>query len=60
MNVPLSKELGLFTIAEIPVTHNELCLSKIQFSKEALSNTCLVPSRFIKFAGRGIKGDIVG
>jgi hypothetical protein len=33
MNVPLSKELGLFIIAAIPATHDELnCLSKIQNS----------------------------
>jgi hypothetical protein len=32
MNVPLSKELGLFTIAAILVIHDELCLSKIQNS----------------------------
>jgi hypothetical protein len=32
MNVPRSKEHGLFTIWAIPVTHNELCLSKIQNS----------------------------
>jgi hypothetical protein len=38
MNVPLSKELGLFTIAAIPVTHDELCLSKIQFSTEAFTH----------------------
>jgi hypothetical protein len=30
MNVPLSKELGLFTIAAILAAHDELCLSKIQ------------------------------
>jgi hypothetical protein len=32
MNVPYSKELGLFTIAAISVTHEELCLSEIQNS----------------------------
>jgi hypothetical protein len=32
MNVPLSKEHGLFTIWAILVTHDELCLSKIQNS----------------------------
>ena len=46
MNVPLSKELGLFTIWVIPATHDELCLSKVQNSiferranpRELLSN----------------------
>ena len=37
MNVPLSKEHGLFTIWAILVTHEELCLSKIQFSTEAFT-----------------------
>jgi hypothetical protein len=32
MRVPFSKEHGLFTISAIPVTHDELCLSKIQNS----------------------------
>jgi hypothetical protein len=32
MNDPLSKELGLFTIAAILVTQDELCLSKFQNS----------------------------
>jgi hypothetical protein len=32
MNVPLSKEHGLFTIWAILVTHDELCLSTIQNS----------------------------
>jgi hypothetical protein len=32
MNVPLSKEFGLFNIAAILVTNDELCLSKIQNS----------------------------
>jgi hypothetical protein len=50
MNVPLSKELGLFTIVAIPVTHDELCLSKIQFSTEAFTTWSLQRERLSNLA----------
>jgi hypothetical protein len=46
MNVPLSKELGLFIIAAISATHDELCLSKIQNSIfERAANPMIVARR---------------
>jgi hypothetical protein len=46
MNVPLSKEHGLFTIWAIPATHNKLCLSKVQNSIfERGANPMIVATR---------------
>ena len=50
MNVPLSKEHGLFTIWAILVTHDKLCLSKIQFSTEAFTPRSLPRERLSNLA----------
>jgi hypothetical protein len=50
MNVPLSKEHGLFTTWRIFVTHDELCLSKIQFSTEAFTPRSLPRERLSNLA----------
>jgi hypothetical protein len=50
MNIPLSKELGLFTIAAIPATHDKLCLSKIQNSTEVFTTWSLPRERLSNLA----------
>jgi hypothetical protein len=52
MNVSLSKEHGLFTIWAILMTHDELCLSKIQNSIfERGANPMIVATRAAQQAG---------
>ena len=55
MNVPLSKEHCLFTIWAILVTHDELCLSKIQNSIFDRSvHPTIVATRAVKQPGEDL------